>query len=85
MAAMMVTIDRAGRIVVPKEIRDRLSLEPDTELNLELHGDCIHIERPNTPARRLEWTDDGRPYFAVAEGQHLTDLDVQRLRDADQR
>lgn len=82
---MLVSIDRAGRIVIPKEIRDRLSLGPDTELILEVHGDSIHIERPHLPSRRLDWADDGRPFFTVDDGHHLTDLDVQRLRDADQR
>ncbi len=83
---MMVTIDRAGRIVIPKDVRDRLDLTPDTELSLVLHGEQIQIERPRRSPRRLMWAEDGRPYFAAAdEGQRLSDLDVQKLRDADQR
>jgi len=82
---MMVTIDRAGRIVIPKEVRDRLQLVPDLELELEVHGNTIQIERPRVAARRLMWSEHGRPYFPAADGQQLTDLDVQQLRDADQR
>lgn len=82
---MMVTIDRAGRIVIPKEIRDRLELAPDTELTLEVHGEQIQIERPRRATRRLEWTDDGRPFFPADDRVQVSDLDVQRLRDADQR
>lgn len=86
MPPMMVAIDRAGRIVIPKEVRDRLELDADTELELRVLGDLIQIERPRRAARLLEWTPDGRPYFARDESGHRTsDLDVQRLRDADQR
>ncbi|MGB9489774.1 MAG: AbrB/MazE/SpoVT family DNA-binding domain-containing protein [Terriglobales bacterium] len=34
---MVVTIDKAGRIVVPKEFRQRLGLRPNTELELVDH------------------------------------------------
>jgi AbrB family looped-hinge helix DNA binding protein len=35
MNGMTVQIDRAGRIVVPKRVRERLSLRPGSELTLE--------------------------------------------------
>lgn len=85
MAPMLVSMDRAGRIVIPKEVRDRLALEPDLELELEVHGDRIQIERPRQAPRRLEWSEDGRPYFPADDAHQITDLDVQRLRDADRR
>ncbi|MDH4144756.1 MAG: AbrB/MazE/SpoVT family DNA-binding domain-containing protein, partial [Acidimicrobiia bacterium] len=37
----MVTIDRAGRVVIPKELRDRLGIEADTELEVTAEGDGI--------------------------------------------
>ncbi len=82
---MMVTVDRAGRIVIPKELRDRLDLQPDTALTIQIEGDSIRMSPISTPKRRLQWSDDGRPYFPAVDGLLLTDLDVQRLRDADQR
>ncbi|MGB3409759.1 MAG: AbrB/MazE/SpoVT family DNA-binding domain-containing protein [Microthrixaceae bacterium] len=82
---MLASIDKAGRIVIPKEIRDRLDLVPETELSIEVQGDSIRIERVARPRRRLEFTDDGRPFFAGGDDQVTTDLDVQRLRDADRR
>ena len=85
MAPMMVTIDRAGRIVIPKGVRDRLDLTPDLELELEVVGERIQIARPVRPARRLEWTTDGRPYFPADDSHRISDLDVQQLRDVDQR
>lgn len=85
MATMMVSIDRAGRIVIPKEVRDQLDLDADTELDLEVEGETIRIERRRTAARTLDWVD-GRPVFRAVPGhKKITDADVQRLRDADQR
>lgn len=85
MPSMVVTIDRAGRVVIPKEIRDRLDLGPETELDIDVIGDSIRIARTTRSTRRLAWTDDGRPYFPATDNSTLTDLDVQDLRDADQR
>jgi AbrB family looped-hinge helix DNA binding protein len=38
MAAMKTTLDRFGRVVVPKEIRDRLGLLPGTEIEIDEKG-----------------------------------------------
>jgi AbrB family looped-hinge helix DNA binding protein len=81
----MVTIDRAGRVVVPKEVRDRLGLVAGSQLDITVLRDAIRLERRREPARALSWTDDGRPYFPAVAGQITTDADVQDLRDALQR
>ena len=41
-----IAIDRAGRIVVPKSVRDALGLEPGTNLELEVKEDSIVLRRP---------------------------------------
>jgi AbrB family looped-hinge helix DNA binding protein len=81
---MMVTIDRAGRVVIPKDIRDRLSLGPDAELEIDLEGDCIRLIPVRGPARRVIM-DNGLPVLERIDGHVVTDADVQRWRDADQR
>ncbi|MEW6152798.1 MAG: AbrB/MazE/SpoVT family DNA-binding domain-containing protein [Actinomycetota bacterium] len=82
---MMVSIDRAGRVVIPKSVRDRLALDAGTELELQVEGETIRIERRSGGGRALEWVE-GRPVFRRLPGQQpLTDADVQGLRDADQR
>ncbi|MCC5951583.1 MAG: AbrB/MazE/SpoVT family DNA-binding domain-containing protein [Acidimicrobiia bacterium] len=81
---MMVSIDKAGRIVIPKPVRDRLDLTAGTELALEVEGETIRIDRLARSGRTLDWAD-GRPVFRRVEGHSLTDADVRRLRDADQR
>ena len=84
MVTMMVTIDRAGRVVIPKDVRDRLSLGSQTELELSIEGDSIRL----TPVRgtgRLFRMVDGFPRIDAIAGITTTDTDVQGWRDADQR
>lgn len=82
---MMVSIDRAGRIVVPKAIREELDLTPEIELSVAIDGDSIRLTPVGKPTRRLAFTQDGRPYFPATDDTTMTDLDLQRLRDAQQR
>lgn len=84
MAPMLVSIDRAGRVVIPKDVRDRLSLAPDAHLELDTEGDSIRLT-PIRPRSRSIVDVDGFPVIAAAEGHTVTDADVQRWRDADQR
>ena len=81
---MMVTIDRAGRVVIPKELRDRLSLVADSELEVTCEADSIVI-RPVRQAGRRIVEVDGWPVIEARDGVSITDADVQRWRDADQR
>ena len=83
-ASMLVTIDRAGRIVIPKDIRDRLSLAADAELEIAAEGDEIRLTPVRLRSRRVVEID-GWPVIAAADGLNITDHDVQRWRDADQR
>jgi AbrB family looped-hinge helix DNA binding protein len=51
---MRTTIDAAGRIVVPKLIRDELGLSAGTELDLRVVDRRIEIDVPATPMRLVE-------------------------------
>lgn len=39
----MVSIDQAGRVVLPKPLRDRLQLREGDKLSLEVKGDAIEL------------------------------------------
>jgi AbrB family looped-hinge helix DNA binding protein len=43
---MHVTIDSAGRVVVPKPVRSELGLTPGTQLEIEVVDDHIELYAP---------------------------------------
>ena len=48
---MKVTIDSAGRIVVPKPLRQALGLKPGQRREIRTGDGCIEIEIASTPMR----------------------------------
>ncbi|HPZ48636.1 MAG TPA: AbrB/MazE/SpoVT family DNA-binding domain-containing protein [Propionibacteriaceae bacterium] len=81
---MMVTIDGAGRVVIPKDIRSRLGLDADSRLDVVVAGDTI-VLAPVRQAGRTVVEVDGWPVLEAVDGRVVTDSDVQRWRDDDQR
>ena len=77
---MRATIDKAGRLVSPKPLRDRLGLRPGP-VRLTADGSALRVE---AIASEELAEKDGR-LVIPAGGSPLTDDDVQSLRDADQR
>ena len=77
---MRTTIDKSGRLVIPKQLRERIGLAPgDVEMTVD--GNGIRIE-PVTADDVVE--QDGRLVIPAA-GVTVDDALVQALRDADQR
>lgn len=54
MTGAVVTIDRAGRIVVPKALRDRLHLEPGQSLRANVRDGRLELEPEPVDARLVE-------------------------------
>lgn len=81
---MMASMDRAGRVVIPKDLRERLGLEAEAEFDLALDGDSLRLTPVRAPGRQIVEID-GWPVLAAVPGIRTTDSDVQRWRDADQR
>lgn len=77
---MRVSMDKAGRVVIPKELRDRVGLQAG-ELEIHVSGAGLHLESP-TGDGLVE--RQGRLLVAAA-GAPVTDDDVRALRDADRR
>ncbi len=46
---MVTTIDKAGRIVVPKQLREQLKFRPGQKLELSAVDGRLEVEHPATP------------------------------------
>jgi AbrB family looped-hinge helix DNA binding protein len=74
--AMKTTIDRAGRIVVPKALRDELSLVGGETVELTVRDGRLEVE-PVSASMRLERR--GRGAAAIPE-EKLPPLTVDQVR-----
>ena len=79
-SGMKATIDKAGRLVIPKPLRDRLGLVPG-EVEVTADGAGLRVEP--FAGEELE-EEDGR-LVIPAVGGRVDDDFVRALRDADQR
>ena len=75
---MVTTIDSAGRIVVPKRLREELGFKPGQELELSVVDGHLEIEHQATPMR-LERR--GQRLVAVTDREMPT-LTTEMVRDA---
>ena len=64
------TIDSAGRVVIPKEIRDDAGLESGTKLRIRLRGGLIEMESEPREVR-IEWRGPLQVAVPVDEAESL--------------
>ncbi|MCV7121818.1 AbrB/MazE/SpoVT family DNA-binding domain-containing protein [Mycobacterium lacus] len=77
---MRATIDKAGRLVIPKPLRDHLGLRPG-EVEVTADGAALRVEP--LAGESLD-ERDGR-LVIPAGGAEIDDAVVRTLRDAGQR
>jgi AbrB family looped-hinge helix DNA binding protein len=78
---MRATIDKAGRLVIPKQLRDAVGLRPG-EVEVSAYGAGLRVE-PVAGGESLE-ERDGRLVIPAA-GLQIDDSLVHSLRDAGQK
>lgn len=79
---MLVTIDRAGRLVVPKPMRDALGLRGGEQLEITAReGGRLELEVPTTPMRLVQ---HGTRVVAVADREMPT-LTQETVRETLER
>lgn len=76
---MKTTIDAAGRLVIPKELRREAGLQPGTELEIRLRQGLIEIESTPLPVKLKK---RGRFLVAMPDQpiSQLTGETVERTR-----
>jgi AbrB family looped-hinge helix DNA binding protein len=63
---MKATIDKAGRVVIPKAIRERAGFRPGMELEIEVSNGRVALE-PAGPQGRIVYKN-GLPYWETPPG-----------------
>jgi AbrB family looped-hinge helix DNA binding protein len=76
---MHVSIDSAGRVVIPKPLRDQLGFSPETPLEVEVVDGRLELSAPHEPTK-LVMGPHG-PSLA-ATGTPITDEDIRRTLEA---
>jgi AbrB family looped-hinge helix DNA binding protein len=79
---MRTTIDAAGRLVVPKPLREELGFSPGMELELDAVDGRLEVAVPSRV--RVEQGPHG-VRFAAAEGDVLTTEQVRALIERGRR
>ncbi|MGH3450722.1 MAG: AbrB/MazE/SpoVT family DNA-binding domain-containing protein, partial [Haloechinothrix sp.] len=69
---MKTTVDKAGRVVIPKPIRDRQHLFPGTEVEVIESGDRIELIPPDDREEAVLVEKNGRLVISAATGQRIT-------------
>jgi AbrB family looped-hinge helix DNA binding protein len=83
-----VTLDKAGRVVIPKTLRDELRLAPGDSLTLQSDGDLLLLRpvRSSSPLRKKRgiWVFHGDRKISAAETDRALES-VRQERDRELR
>jgi len=80
-----VTLDQAGRIVLPKKLRDELHLSPGDTLDLSVQDDAVTLRprRSTSPLQKKQgiWVfSTGRPMTSYETAEAIHDIRARRDR-----
>ncbi len=68
---MTATIDKLGRLVVPKSLRDAWNLSPGTVLEIESDSEGLHFRLPEQGSALVR-----KEGFLVHHGREAVDLNI---------
>jgi AbrB family looped-hinge helix DNA binding protein len=76
---MRTTIDKAGRLVIPRPLRDRIGLADGGEVEIELDGAAVRI----APVAGHDLREEGGLLVIPSTGTPISAAEVRELIDAD--
>jgi len=76
---MTATIDAAGRVVIPKALRERAGLVAGTRVDFRFHDGAIEI---SPIAHDVTWEQVGRVRYPVLDEPGLTSQEISGLIQA---
>lgn len=80
---MELTIDRAGRIIVPKSVRDRLGFAPEAAIEATLREDGVLLRRAEQRPSMIKvdgmWVHQGTPEPGVDWSKVVNDVREERV------
>jgi AbrB family looped-hinge helix DNA binding protein len=80
---MTITIDGAGRVVIPKPMRDALGLAAGVPLTITTDGVGVRIEPEARGGRVVDL--DGELVVVSSSGRPITDREIREALDAGRR
>lgn len=75
----IVEIDKSGRIVIPKKMRDALHLTPGTRLTAQQHGESISLTPSSDEAQLV--IENGTPLIVPADRSNQPVITVEMVNE----
>jgi AbrB family looped-hinge helix DNA binding protein len=73
------TVDKAGRLVIPKRLRDEVGLRPGQQVRIDVVGTALLVQVAEAEEPAVE--ERGGRLVVGTTGARLTAADVDALRD----
>ena len=80
---LVLKMDKDGRVLLPKKLREALHLQPGGKLRVHLKGECMTVV--SEPKRATVRTENGFPLIELPGGVSFTGDPVAEARAARDR
>lgn len=79
---MTSTIDSAGRVVIPKALRERAGLVPGARIDFAFHDGAIQVRLADEGQDEVEWKEYRGIRWPVPSGATMTDDQARALLES---